>query len=45
MHILEKHAILRLENIWYYLAIYVIDCGYLFIAEIHNSAKVWVTHT
>jgi hypothetical protein len=36
---------LRLENIWDYLAINVINAGYLFIAVLHNLVKVWVAYT
>jgi hypothetical protein len=40
---LELHAILRLENIWGYLTIYAISCGYLFIAVIFKQLDVYIS--
>ena len=42
---LERSSILSFENILDYQKIYAITCDCPFIAEIHHSAKVWVSYT
>ena len=39
----EKNAIFRFKNVLVYLKIYAVILGFGLIADIYNSAKVWVS--